>query len=862
MGDFVNLREEPQRHAGTPPVGRPLPPHLHPHGQPYPVQGVDAVPLHTRAQRYHTGPVMTQHYGAPIIARHTRPAITPAATVSELREERSQTAEEMRESQTHWHVCRFERFGSGRRSGWEIAKRIDVPETSKEEIALKVRELNRTTIPVLHKLNELEGEVLHQINAVQKEREQLFGPYFHTEVVQVEDRVLVVEREKSTKERGRGYERDHKSSKHPHRSRHSERRSKSRGLRPARSRERTEERVSITAYYRTSPKPGVDLHMLAYGRAEEARPRTPPKYAYHDEAPEEGHVRFQQTQGFPVHHPQHAQHSEHPPHPPHPQTRLQPQGPPQHQQPPYAPHEDRQFSQTPLPPSQAPRNATPQLAGNPMNSSGSPAPQGRPQAQSQGYPQGQGQSQNQPHGPQQAQNRPPPPGQTQQRPIPLQQAHPQAQKGPAQRQTEYRGNGGPVVTVVQPSHKPGILKPQPAAQGLPQRRASFTPQFTSPPNSPGTDESLVSEVFSEDEEDYDSDTAVSMESFPEDPQFVASRKANNVVVNNIPPPPPPRFMESAAHHGVPPKLPRQVQQQQQQPQQRHVVKGRRRSMSNHMATERMYAPTPPPIFPSKQRPRVDVQEIRQNAYEAGRADAREEAIKLAERVAVAAVSSSAKPQIIIPERRHESPAPPLQQPVRRTTLPLQPPHSGVRRVVGMEARRNNFAQTPQPDRHDRSVDRRRSSLAEQDFDRLRLDDATEYVVEYGAGAYDSDVFDEEETYEERQRGSGVFRRSPPPLSYSPKAGERFRRPSVGGGRDREYETVRVRVGSERLPRREEEPAFVRDRPIEKGDYVTRHGRRDSGVDVGAIRFEDNPFAPRPGLAKRTTTYPVRYSREQ
>ncbi|KAK4177362.1 hypothetical protein QBC36DRAFT_135276 [Triangularia setosa] len=858
MGDFVTLHEEPQRHAGMPPVGQPLPPHLHSH---HPVRKVDAVPPHARGTRYHTGPVVTQQYGNPIIARHSRPAITPAAITSSFCEERSPTAEEMRELHTHWHVYRFQNFNSEKKSGWQI---VPVPETSKYDIASKVQSLNRTTVPVLHKLNELEGEILDQINAVQREHEIEFGPNFHTELMQIEDIVLVVEKEKTTKERGRGYERDHKASKHHHRSRHSERRSKSRGVPPSRSRERKEKRVSVTAYFRTSPKPDVDLHMSVHGAAEEARPRTPPRYAYHVGTPEEGRVHFQQpSHDFPSHHqhhhhPQQTQHSQHAQQPQH---RHDPRGPPQHQpqHPLYPPAGDRQFSQMRQPSPPASRNAPPQMGGNTISRGESPATQGRPPTQAQGYPQGhpQGHQHGKPQGEQQAQCRPPPQGQVQPRAVPLQQVPPQTQKDPAQRQTEYRGNGGPAATVAHPSNKPGILKPQPSGQGLSQRRASFTPQFTSPPGSPSTDESLFSEVFSEEEEEYDSDTAVSMESFPEHTQFAGPRKATNAVANEPPPPPLPRFMESAAH-GMPPKLARQMplqppmMQQQHKPQQRHVVKGRQPSFSNHMATERMYAPTPPPLFPIKQRPRVDVQEIEQNAYEAGRADAREEVIKLAERVTAAAVSSSTKSQIMLPERsrpqappqilHHQSPVPP--QPVRWTTLPPQAPHSGVRRVQGMEARRNSFAQTPPLDRYEseRTVDRRRDSLVDRDFDRRRVDDA-EYVVEYGAGAY-----------EERQCGSGIYHRSSPPLPYSPKAEERFRRPSVNDDRDRQYETVRVRVGGERLPRREEEPVYVRGREIERGGFL--------GVDGGAVRFgSSNTFNSRPGLAKRTATYPIRYSRD-
>ncbi|KAK4204436.1 hypothetical protein QBC40DRAFT_272844 [Triangularia verruculosa] len=868
MGDFVTLHEEPQRHPGMPPVGRPLPQQQ----SHRPTQNIDVIPPHARSTRYHTGPVLTQQYGTPIIARHTRPSITPAAVVLDTREETSLSADEMYESLTQWHVVRFERFG--KRRGWEMLGRIDVPETSKDGVASKVRELNRTTIPVIDKMNELDADVLHQISTAQKEIQHLWGPRYQTEVVQIEDRVLVSVKEKISRDRGRADEREHRSSKHHHhRGRQSDKRSKSRGLPASRSLERKEERKSVTAYFKTSPKAGVDLHMLMYG-PEEAPAR--PRYTYRDEVQEEGHVRFQQPpQG--LHHPQHnqqpAHHAQHvQPLPPlfHPQHRPDQQGPPQHQHqaPVYARAGDRQFSQIPQPPLQAPRNMPPQVGGNLINRGESPAAQGRPQLPPHGYPQGhqqghpQAHQQGKPQGEQQAQYRPAPQGQAQQRPVLLQQVPPQAQRVPAQRQTEYRGSGGPAVTVVQPSHKPGILKPHPT-QGLPQRRPSFTPQFVSPPGSPGTDESLVSEVFTE--EEYDSDTAVSMESIPEDIQFAPPEKGNHMAANSIPPPPLlPRFMNNTAHQGMQPKQPRQAplqpmqQQQQQQQQQRHVVTARRHSVSNHMVPDRMFAPTPPPLFPAKQRPRVDVQEIRQNAYDAGRADAREEAIiKLAERVAVAAVSSSAKPQIIIPERRHESPAP--QQPHRRATLPLLPPHSGVRRVLpGMDARHDGFAPTPLPDRYE--SDRRRGSLRERDFDGRRRDEETEYIVEYGAGSYDSD----EETYEERQRGSGVYHRSsPPPLSYSPRAEENFRRPSVGDDRERRYETVRVRVGEERvLPRRQEEPGYARDGEIEKGGFARRHERRDSGVDVRDVRLESsNPFAPRPGMAKRTTTYPLRYSRD-
>ncbi|CAP68746.1 uncharacterized protein PODANS_7_7160 [Podospora anserina S mat+] len=874
MGDFFTLHEEPRRPVGIPPAGRPLPPQR-------PVQNTDAIHPRTSTTRYHDGPILTQQIGNPIIARHTMPSITPAAVSSDLREETLFTAEEMYDELTRWYVVRFEKVPVGKRLGWEIVKRIDVPETSSDQVVSKVRELNRTTVPVLHKLNDLDADVLDQINTVQKEVQQLFGYYFQTEVAQIEDRVWVVVKEKTSRERGRGYERDPKGSKHHHRGRHSDKRSKSRGAPVSRSRERKEERTSVTAYYKTAPKPGVDLHMLMYGRAEE--PSTRPRYAYQNEVREEGHVRFQvPAQGLPQHHQQQPQHGQHSSSLPHPQHR-QDHGPPQHQHQ-HVPPGDRQFGQTPQPPLQAPRNAPHQAGANIINRGESPGVQGRPPMPPQGYPQGlpqghpqghphghtQGYQQGKPQGDQQAHYRPPVQGQVQPRPVSLQQGHPQVQTAQGQRQTEYRGNGGPIVTVTHPPHKPGILKQHPTEQGLPQRRASLTPHFAYPPDSPSTDESLVAEVFSEDEEDYDSDTAVSEESFPENLQFAGPRKPNNVVVNN--PPPQPRFTENAAH-GMPPKFPRQMpvqpmmqqqqqhqKQPQQQPQQRHVVKGRRHSVSNHMATERMYAPTPPPLFPMKERPRVDVHEIEKNAYEAGRADAQEEAFKLAERL-----TAAAKPQIILPERsrpqsppqvlRHQSPVP--TQPVRRITLPLQTPHSGVRRVQGMEARRESFVPTSPLDRYESGMtaDRRRSSFVDRDTDRRR-DDGTEYVVEYGTGAYDSDVFDEEEMYEERQRGSGVYRRASP-VSYAPKAEDRLRRPSVHDDRDRQYETVRVRLGADRLPRREDDPVYARDREGDRGDFVQRHDRRDSGVDVGGFRYE----GLRPGLAKRTATYPARYSRD-
>lgn len=174
----------------------------------------------------------------------------------------------------------------------------------------------------------------------------------------------------------------------------------------------------------------------------------------------------------------------------------------------------------------------------------------------------------------------------------------------------------------------------------------------------------------------------------------------------------------------------------------------------------------------------------------------------------------------------------------------------------MEARRESFVPTSPLDRYEsgRTADRRRSSFVDRDTDRRR-DDGTEYVVEYGTGAYDSDVFDEE-MYEERQRGSGVYRRASP-VSYAPKAEDRLRRPSVHDDRDGQYETVRVRLGADRLPRREDDPVYARDREGDRGDFVKRHDRRDSGVDVGGFRYE----GLRPGLAKRTATYPARYSRD-
>ncbi|KAK3302375.1 uncharacterized protein B0T15DRAFT_496844 [Chaetomium strumarium] len=213
---------------------------------------------------------------APYVARPNT-----SVKICDISKEQPLTAEKARERLSQYFVFRFTRAdedsgyasdGSRRKPSWKRAWRIEDRGISKREAARMVRELNRTKIPVMQKKGDLSEEERRQIEmALEDLQKQYDNEYFQTTLAQLDDRIEV-----KPKEQGKVREREREKNRRKEKHRRvvskqvKQPASKSKDIKQA-----VTERVSLTAYFKRAPRPDVDaIAMLRHHEAQrEARIR-------------------------------------------------------------------------------------------------------------------------------------------------------------------------------------------------------------------------------------------------------------------------------------------------------------------------------------------------------------------------------------------------------------------------------------------------------------------------------------------------------------------------------------------------------------------------------------------------------------
>ncbi|KAK3375345.1 hypothetical protein B0H63DRAFT_276856 [Podospora didyma] len=237
----------------------------------------------------------------------------PAIRRINLEEERPLTAADATEALSEYFMYRFEKdsdddntvSSSGKKkASWTRAKRTKVQGFDKAETANQIRTLNRLTCTLGEKKKTLDGAQQRLLESTLEELEQRHGhPYFQINLVQI-DHQLKPAKESGSKEKGK--EKGKRGSKHAAtevrgglifirevkdvRRRSASRDGKTYPL------ETPQEEVSLTAYYKKSPKPEVNAleiynrmqanvqqQMMPQPRPQagpenEPRPQHPPNY--------------------------------------------------------------------------------------------------------------------------------------------------------------------------------------------------------------------------------------------------------------------------------------------------------------------------------------------------------------------------------------------------------------------------------------------------------------------------------------------------------------------------------------------------------------------------------------------------------
>ncbi|KAK4123370.1 hypothetical protein N657DRAFT_656622 [Parathielavia appendiculata] len=262
---FITIHgAQPSRQPGTAAANRPPPP-------PPGYAGQQPARQPAGRQQYRPQQPGPQHQTRPDWPAPSQiPQANTHVKISDLRRERPPTAEEAREATSEYYVFRFTRAdeggyasdGSKRKPSWKRALRVEVPGITNQEAARTVRNLNRTTIPAAEKKKSLSEEEQRQIEiALEDLQKKHDDALFQTTLVQLDDRVREKPKEKEKRrEKEREGEKD----------RRKERYRKDYGLysvtrvpskthhRPKETNKVVTERVSITAYFKRAPRPGVD----------------------------------------------------------------------------------------------------------------------------------------------------------------------------------------------------------------------------------------------------------------------------------------------------------------------------------------------------------------------------------------------------------------------------------------------------------------------------------------------------------------------------------------------------------------------------------------------------------------------------
>ncbi|KAK4239632.1 hypothetical protein C8A03DRAFT_32312 [Achaetomium macrosporum] len=293
---YITIHEEPQRRPSIAGATRPPPYFTSPGfgghqatrvitpqsagGQQYHVQqptGQYARPMTATVPPQQQQQEQQQHQYAAQTALYVVQPNT-SVKICDINKEQPPTAEKAREKLSQYFVVRFTRAnedsgyasdGSRRKPSWKRAWRIEDRGISKREAARMVRELNRTKIPVMQKKGDLSEEERRQIEmALEDLQKQYDDDYFQTTLVQLDDRIEVKPKEQE-KAGEREREKDRRKEKH-RKVPTKQPSSRSKGIKKV-----ITERVSLTAYFKRAPRPDVDpIAILRYHEAQrEARIR-------------------------------------------------------------------------------------------------------------------------------------------------------------------------------------------------------------------------------------------------------------------------------------------------------------------------------------------------------------------------------------------------------------------------------------------------------------------------------------------------------------------------------------------------------------------------------------------------------------
>ncbi|KAK3313524.1 hypothetical protein B0H66DRAFT_536787 [Apodospora peruviana] len=303
--EFVTLHQEPPGRPSTPNRNTRIPPpplrplqqggqqggHLQ-HLQP---GVVNAAPHPAEMQQLQRQAPPPQHHMVPQVFQSN-----PPVRISDIRKERI-TPAEAREELSEYIIYRFEPSepgcgydsdGERRKPSWESVFVVEVHGVSKKDAALQVRTLNQNTWSLGEKKATLSGVQNRQIEKVLEELQARDYPYFQTNLVQIHHQLRPKLKEKHLKgSSSKHHPKDVKEllfRDHKERMKHSS----SKDKKKHKEKEKEKERVSLTAYYKRSPKPEVDALAIYHLREASLRARLAPPPNPHMMAgpPEHHHV--------------------------------------------------------------------------------------------------------------------------------------------------------------------------------------------------------------------------------------------------------------------------------------------------------------------------------------------------------------------------------------------------------------------------------------------------------------------------------------------------------------------------------------------------------------------------------------------
>ncbi|KAK0722805.1 hypothetical protein B0T26DRAFT_674462 [Lasiosphaeria miniovina] len=250
--------------------------------------------------------------------------------ICDLREERPLTAAEAREALSKYYIYRFEKavddesaYDNGssgkKKTTWTRVKRTEVLGTSKDEAARQVRKLNKHTHTLSDKKATLSGDQQRQVELVLEDLQRRFhDPRYQINLVQIDHQLKSKSKSKDkdkdrerAKEGGRDRAKLGKTPKYVAdkgfvfvRDRRGARQGSSSSPRDTAQKHAPEE-VSLTAYYKQTPRPEVNALALLLQQGEAvARGRLQPQPALLDPEqrfpPQPSHHPASHPAGYPA----------------------------------------------------------------------------------------------------------------------------------------------------------------------------------------------------------------------------------------------------------------------------------------------------------------------------------------------------------------------------------------------------------------------------------------------------------------------------------------------------------------------------------------------------------------------------------